>query len=147
MSEYYNHYGQLSEIYDPYTSAPSFNYLFNSPGGIGPNFPSTSKKDIIGEITDPGTTTAYETLPPPPKRFATMGAESFSPGSVTNDSGGINSIILIVLVVLVFLLLLRTNKMIKEVKKMRKRAADTNYTGSGQRKDHLDSDSDDYVMY
>lgn len=150
MSDQYNLYSQFSEIYDPYTSGPSFDYLFNRPSGMGPNYSSTSKRDIIGEITDPGTTTVYDSLPPPPKKFATIGAEKFDNGESNSGSSpvfNVYTIIIFVLVVLVWLLLLRTNKIIKVIKKLKKKGTGM-ITGSRESSHESDDDSDDdFIMY
>ncbi len=123
----YGDYSHFSDIYDPYTSAPNYEYLFKPPSGLGRNPTITDPKSIYGETKDPGTTTVYETLPPPPKKFSILSAsENFADGAgAGNVSRGYTIspevIIILILVFLVWMLLSRTNKIIKVMKKMMKR--------------------------
>lgn len=127
-------YSHFSDIYDPYTSAPNYEYLFKAPSGLGPNPTVTDPRSIYGEIRDPGTTTVYETLPPPPKKYSIMSAsENFSNPSAT-EKGGYRVtpevIIIVILAFMVWMLLSRTNKIIKVIKKMSKhRKADVQGAG------------------
>lgn len=118
----YGEYSHFSDIYDPYTSAPNYEYLFKPPSGLGKDPTITDPKSIYGEIKDPGTTTVYETLPPPPKKFAILSAsERFEDGGSEHTRGfqvTPEIIIIVILVFLVWMLLSRTNKIIKVMKKM-----------------------------
>ncbi len=125
-------YSHFSDIYDPYTSAPNYEYLFKAPNGLGPNPTISDPKSIYGEIRDPGTTTVYETLPPPPKKYSIMSAsENFTIGDGKGDGKGGGDggdgyrvtpevIIIVILAFMVWMLLSRTNKIIKVIKKMSK---------------------------
>lgn len=123
-----NMYSHFSDIYDPYTSAPNYEYLFKAPNGLGPNPTITDPKSIYGEIRDPGTTTVYETLPPPPKKYSIMSAsENFTNGDGKGGGGGGDGyrvtpevVIIVILAFMVWMLLSRTNKIIKVIKKMAK---------------------------
>lgn len=127
-------YSHFSDIYDPYTSAPNYEYLFKGPSGLGPNPTVTDPRSIYGEIRDPGTTTVYETLPPPPKKFSIMSAsENFSDGQ---DKGGYRVtpevVIIVILAFMVWMLLSRTNKIIKVIKKMYKHRREGVVEGSSE---------------
>lgn len=110
-------YNQLSDTYDPYTCAPYYDYLFTAPNGLTPNNPITSPKDIIGEIKDPGTTTVYNTLPPPPTKYGITTSEAFTSG---DSSWNVYIFFIIILALLIFMLVTRMNKVIKAIKKLRK---------------------------
>lgn len=144
--DYYDYYNPLSSTYDPYTNAPYYQYLSTDPSGLMPNQPISSKKDIASDELRPGTTTAYETLPPPPRRFGITTSESFSPGNnsggSTRESSGIdfNTIMIILIAILFWVLILRTNKLAKILKKLKKAliSGDSPKVGSGDHDDFFE---------
>lgn len=127
MSREYDYYNPLSSTYDPYTSAPYYQYLFTDPSGLSPQGPITSKKDAVGEQLAAGSTHIYDSLPPPPKKFGITTSESFADGSGPTTSSTIgttpvdfNTIIIILLVAFVWFLLYRTGKILKCLKKLKR---------------------------
>ena len=135
MPRDYDYYDPLSSTYDPYTSAPNYQYLFTDPSGMRPNSMISSQKDIVGEEVNPGPTGAYDSLPPPPTRFGITTSEAFEPSNSKQQkneqrsSPGINidlnTIVIIILAFLLWIMVLRTNKIIKVMKKIRKGSAKT----------------------
>lgn len=152
--DYYDYYNPLSSTYDPYTSAPYYQYLTTDPSGLIPNQPISSKKDIVSDELRPGTTTVYDTLPPPPKKFGITTSESFSNGGPNglqngsqnkgkNDFGGLdfNTIIIILIAILFWILILRTNKLTKILKKLKKSLVGH---GTGSQKIGSNEDHDNF---
>jgi len=151
MTKDYDYYNPLADTYDPYTSAPYYQYLFTDPSGLAPQGPITSKKDAVGEQLAPGSTGIYAALPPPPKKFGITTSETFVPGidgpSVGAVAGGqidFNTIIIILLIALVWFLVYRTGKMMKCIKKLKKMfrgkgSSSPNVSGSHDEDDSGDS--------
>jgi len=103
---------------------------------MGRNSTITDPRSIYGETKDPGTTTVYESLPPPPKKFSILSAsERFedAPKDMGVGVGGVRVtpeiIIIIILAFLVWMLLSRTNKIIRVMKKMMKGGIHTTKDG------------------
>lgn len=129
MTKDYDYYNPLADTYDPYTSAPYYQYLFTDPSGLAPQGPITSKKDAVGEQLAPGSTGIYAALPPPPKKFGITTSESFADGTSNNTMGAVgttsatidfNTIIIVILIAMIWFLLYRTNKIMKSIKKIKK---------------------------
>lgn len=133
--DYYDYYNPLSSTYDPYTDAPYYQYLMTDPSGLVQNQPISSKKDIVSDELRPGTTTAYESLPPPPRKFGITTSEAFTnPQGKESQGIDFNTIMIVLIAILFWILILRTNKLTKILKKLKKSMAGTK-TGSGDTDD------------
>lgn len=153
MPRDYDYYDPLSSTFDPYTSAPNYQYLFTDPSGMRPNSMISSQKGIVGEEVNPGPTGAYDSLPPPPTRFGITTSEAFESSEPSNGKQqkneqrfgvniDLNTIVIIILAFLLWIMVLRTNKIIKVMKKIRK--GSTAKTGS---RESNESDEDEYDFF